>query len=73
MIYSGYFASEEAIREEDNTRFHKQQTPIAFLLRILLSSSKVDDLILDPFAETGTTLKVAKQLNHKSIGFRDRP
>ena len=72
-LTSGYFASEEAIREKDNTRFHKQQTPIALLLRILLSSSKIDDLVLDPFAGTGTTLVAAKQLNRPSIGIEIDP
>ena len=72
-LTSGYFASEEAIREKDNTRFHKQQTPIALLLRLLLSSSKTDNLILDPFAGTGTTLITAHQLNRKSIGLEIDP
>lgn len=72
-LTSGYFANEEAIREKDNSRFHKQQTPIALLLRILLSSSKTGDLILDPFAGTGTTLVTAKQLNRRSIGLEIDP
>ena len=72
-LTSGYFASEEAIREKDNSRFHKQQTPIALLLRILLSSSKIGDLVLDPFAGTGTTLITAKQLKRKSIGLEIDP
>ncbi|BBM89107.1 modification methylase [Spirochaetota bacterium] len=72
-LTSGYFASEEAIRNKDNSRFHKQQTPIALLLRILLSSSKRGDLILDPFAGTGTTLVTAFQLDRKSIGIEIDP
>ena len=72
-LTSGYFANEEAIRGEDNARFHKQQSPIALLLRILLSSSKEENLILDPFAGTGTTLITANQLNRKSIGLEIDP
>lgn len=72
-LTAGYFASKEAIREKDNSRFHKQQSPIELLLRILLSSSKIGDLILDPFAGTGTTLTTAKQLNRKSIGLEIDP
>jgi len=34
----------------------------------ILSWSKKDDLILDPFAGSGTTLKIAKQINRKFIG-----
>ncbi len=66
-LTSGYFAGDEAFRRTDNTRFHKQQSPIALLLRIILSSSKVGDTILDPFAGTGTTAVVAKQLNRNSV------
>jgi DNA modification methylase len=67
-LTSGYFAGDEAIRRENGERFHKQQSPIAFLLRIILSSTRKDDVVLDPFAGTGTTLVVAEQLHRKSIG-----
>lgn len=66
-LTSGYFAGDEAFKNADNTRFHKQQSPIALLLRIILSSTSVGDLILDPFAGTGTTAIVAKQLERNSI------
>lgn len=72
-LTAGYFASAEAIRNDDHSRFHKQQAPIALLLRIILSSSKVGDLILDPFAGTGTTLVTALQLNRDSIGIEIDP
>jgi len=67
-LTSGYFAGDEAIRTENGERFHKQQAPIALLLRIILCSSRVNDMIFDPFAGTGTTLVVAKQLQRNSIG-----
>lgn len=67
-LTSGYFAGEEAIRKENGERFHKQQSPIALLLRIILSSTKIGDTVLDPFAGTGTTLVVAEQLGRISIG-----
>jgi DNA modification methylase len=41
---------------------------LALLVRIILTSTKVGDVILDPFAGTGTTLVVAEQLERKSIG-----
>ncbi len=66
-LTSGYFAGDEAIKTESGDRFHKQQSPIALLLRIILSSSKVGDFVLDPFAGTGTTAIVAQQLNRNSI------
>lgn len=67
-LTSGYFAGDEAIRKENGERFHKQQSPIALLLRIILSSTKIGDIVLDPFAGTGTTLVVSEQLGRKSIG-----
>lgn len=39
------------------------------LLRgVILSSSSVGDLVLDPFSSSGTTCAVAKKLNRKSVG-----
>ena len=67
-LTSGYFAGDEAIRTETGERFHKQQSPIALLLRIILSSTKPGDTVFDPFAGTGTTLVVAKQLKRKYLG-----
>ncbi|MGI9347385.1 MAG: DNA-methyltransferase [Gammaproteobacteria bacterium] len=67
-LTSGYFAGTEPVRTNNGERFHKQQSPIALLLRIILSSSGAGDLVFDPFAGTGTTLVVANQLNRQSIG-----
>lgn len=65
-LTSGYFAGDEALKKETGERFHKQQSPIALLLRMILTSSKMGDYVLDPFAGTGTTATVAKQLNRNS-------
>jgi DNA modification methylase len=70
---SGYLAGDEAIRNEVGERFHKQQSPIALLLRIMLSSTKVGDTVLDPFSGTGTTSVVAHQLNRNSIAIEIDP
>lgn len=72
-LTSGYFAGDEAIRTTTGERFHKQQTPISLLLRILLSSTNIGNWILDPFAGTGTTLCVAEQLQRNSIGIEIDP
>jgi DNA modification methylase len=66
-LTSGYFAGDEAIKNEENARFHKQQSPLALLLRIILTSSNADDYVFDPFAGTGTTAIVAKQLKRNSV------
>lgn len=72
-LTSGFFAGAEAIRTDNGERFHKQQAPLALLLRIILTSSKVGDTIFDPFAGTGTTSVVAKQLHRESISIEIDP
>jgi DNA modification methylase len=67
-LTSGYFAGDEALRLPNGERLHKQQSPVALLLRIILSSTNVGDTVFDPFAGTGTTLVVAQQLGRNSIG-----
>ena len=65
-LTSGYFAGDEPLTNNEG-RFHKQQTSLAVLLRIVLSSSVGGDCVLDPFAGTGTTSLVCSQLNRHSI------
>lgn len=72
-LTSGYFAGDEALRHPNGERAHKQQAPIALLLRILLSSTNPGDVVLDPFAGTGTTLVVAEQLRRAAIGIEVDP
>ena len=70
---SGYFAGDEALCDEQGNRAHKQQSPIQLLIRIILSSTNPGDVVLDPFAGSGTTLVVASQLHRKSIGIELDP
>ncbi|PXF50713.1 MAG: modification methylase [Candidatus Methanophagaceae archaeon] len=72
-LTSGYFAGDEAIRDNEGNRVHTQQSPVALLLRIILSSTLPGDIILDPFAGSGTTLVVAYQLKRNSIGIEIDP
>jgi len=72
-LTSGYFAGDEAIRSKNGERFHKQQSPIALLLRIVLSSSQPGDMVFDPFSGTGTTLVTAHQVGRNSIGIEIDP
>lgn len=72
-LTSGYLAGEEAVRDNKGNRIHTQQSPIALLLRIILSSTSPGDTVLDPCAGTGTTLVVAHQLNRNSIGIEIDP
>ncbi len=47
---------------------HPTQKPISLLERIILASTKEEDLVLDPFNGSGTTGIVCKNLNRKYIG-----
>src|ERR1700674_2498367 len=64
---------EERLKGTDKKKLHPTQKPEALLARVILSSSRPDDLVLDPFCGTGTTGAVAKRLGRRFIGFeRDR-
>lgn len=57
------------VHYSSNHRYnHPSQKPEALFERIILASSNQDDIILDPFAGSGTSLKVAKLLNRRAIG-----
>lgn len=52
----------------DGRKAHPTQKPEALLHRVILSSTEVDDLVLDPFFGSGTTGAVAKRLRRRFIG-----
>lgn len=47
---------------------HPTQKPEGLIERMVLASSNVDEIVLDPFAGSGTTLRVCQQLDRRSIG-----
>ncbi|MEZ5941041.1 MAG: site-specific DNA-methyltransferase [Planctomycetaceae bacterium] len=49
--------------------FHGCQMPEQLLARIIRSSSSPQDVVVDPFSGSGTTLAVAKKLGRQWIGF----
>jgi site-specific DNA-methyltransferase (adenine-specific) len=49
--------------------FHGCQMPEQLLARIVRVSSSPGDVVLDPFAGSGTTLAVAKKLGRRYLGF----
>ena len=50
------------------TKAHSTQKPEALLYRIIMASSNVGDVVLDPFFGSGTTGAVAKMLGRNWIG-----
>jgi modification methylase len=64
---------EERLKGGDGKKLHPTQKPEALLARVILSSSRPGDVVLDPFCGTGTTGAVAKRLRRGFIGIeRDR-
>jgi modification methylase len=60
---------EERLKTAEGRKLHPTQKPEALLARVILSSSRPDELILDPFCGTGTTGAVARRLGRRFIGF----
>jgi modification methylase len=59
---------EERLKMADGRKLHPTQKPEALLARVILSASRPDDLVLDPFLGSGTTGAVAKKLGRRFIG-----
>src|SRR5499427_9249651 len=59
---------DERLKGRDKKKLHPTQKPEALLARVILASSRPDDLVLDPFAGTGTTGAVAKRLGRRFVG-----
>ena len=58
----------ERLKDENGAKVHPTQKPEALLARVLLSSTKPGDVVLDPFFGSGTTGAVAKRLGRHFIG-----
>ncbi|MEM7618430.1 MAG: site-specific DNA-methyltransferase [Pseudomonadota bacterium] len=58
----------ERLKNDEGDKVHPTQKPESLLYRVLLSSTKKGDIVLDPFFGTGTTGAVAKKLKRGFIG-----
>ena len=56
------------MKNDAGDKLHPTQKPEALLQRVILSSTKPGDVVLDPFFGTGTTGAVAKKLGRQWIG-----
>src|SRR5262252_3528293 len=59
---------EERLKDKSGSKVHPTQKPEALLARVILSSSRPGDVVLDPFFGTGTTGAVATRLGRGFIG-----
>lgn len=53
---------------QENRQNHPTQKPEGLMERMVLASSNENDLIVDPFAGSGTTLRVCQQLSRNCLG-----
>jgi modification methylase len=63
----------ERLRNEHGLKLHPTQKPESLLHRVLLASTGMDDIVLDPFTGTGTTAAMAKRLRRRFIGIERHP
>lgn len=60
---------DERLKNKEGKSLHSTQKPLDLLHRVILSSTKPGDIILDPFMGTGTSAAAAKELGRQFIGF----
>ncbi|MDE1860989.1 MAG: site-specific DNA-methyltransferase [Candidatus Micrarchaeota archaeon] len=60
-------SGDERIRDRSGNKVHSTQKPEELLRRILLTSTKEGDIVLDPMAGVGTTGAIAKRLKRNFI------
>jgi len=58
----------ERLKGDDGSKAHPTQKPENLLARVILATTKREDVVLDPFFGTGTTGAVAKKLGRNYIG-----
>jgi len=58
---------------KERSGWHGCQMPERLLARIILSCSNAGDVVIDPFAGSGTTLAVAKKLGRNWLGYDMSP
>lgn len=59
--------------ERGQRRSHPTQKPIAVMSQIISKWTRPDDLILDPYAGSGSTLVAAKRLGRRYVGIEISP
>lgn len=57
----------------ENRQNHPTQKPEGLIERMVLASTDENDLVVDPFSGSGTTLRVCQQLNRNAVGVEINP
>ncbi len=63
----------ERLKDENGDKAHSTQKPESLLHRVIVSSTRPGDVVLDPFFGTGTTGAVARRLGRRFIGLERDP
>jgi modification methylase len=66
-------AGAERLKDARGEKAHSTQKPEALLHRVIVSSTKPGDVVLDPFFGSGTTGAVARRLGRSFIGIERDP
>lgn len=61
-------SGKERLKDKNGKKIHSTQKPLCLIERIILATSKVGDIVLDPFSGTGTTAHAAKKWGRNYIG-----
>ena len=69
-LWAGFTRKDENV---DKERLHPTQKPVAVMREIVEYLSDEKDVVLDPFAGSGSTLVACFQLNRKAIGIEFDP
>ena len=64
---------DERLKDEAGVKAHPTQKPEALLHRVILSSTRPGDVVLDPFFGVGTTGAAARRLGRRFIGIERDP
>jgi len=73
FLVSDVWTDIHRIRHASQRDPHPCQLPIPLLERLILMTTDVDDLVLDPFLGTGTTAIAAKRLQRRYVGIELDP
>lgn len=64
----GICIGSERLKDENGQKIHSTQKPEKLLYNIIISSTKPNDVVLDPFFGTGTTGAIAKKTGRHYVG-----
>jgi len=56
-------------RDNDTPKFHPTQKPVPLLKHLIRTFTDENDVVIDPCAGSGSTLRAAAMLNRRAYGF----